>query len=75
MVNVVDASNVDNEEMIAATLEQSSTISPDDIQLNSELVSTTPKDTIADTQSEQTIADALVSSTKEVIFFTKLMTL
>lgn len=71
MTNEGDASNVENGESVAATLEQSAPITADDTQANSETVSTTPKEIIPDTQSESTITDSQVSSTKEVTFSNK----
>lgn len=68
-----EVANVENAEMVGATLAQSTTNKPDDIPVNSEVSkdvaaaeSTTPNESISDTQSGQTIDDSQVSSTKQV---------
>lgn len=71
MTNEGESSNVENDEMVAATLEQSTTIQRDDTQVNSEIDSTTPKETISD-ESEQIMADSQASSTKQVVFFVEI---
>lgn len=65
--------------MVGATLTQSATISPDDVQANREVSKdtdavevTTPKETVPDVQPEQTIAESLVPSAKQVFFRKKL---
>lgn len=68
MINEGDASNIENGETVAATMEQSTIINLDDTQVNREIVSTTPKEVIPNTQTEQTIVDSQVSSTKEVTY-------
>lgn len=67
-----ETSNVENEEMVGATLTQSTSIKPDDTQVIGEIDSTTPKETVSDAPTEQTVADSQVSSTSQVIFLWKI---
>lgn len=61
-----ETSDVEKSEMVGATLTQSTTIKPDETQVNGETVSTTPKETIADAPTEQTVADPQISSSSQV---------
>lgn len=66
-----ETSNVENEEMVGATLTQSTAIKPDDTQVIGEIDSTTPNESVPDTPTEQTVADSQVLSINQVIIFRK----
>lgn len=66
-----ETSDVEKSEMVGATLTQSTTIKPDETQVNGETVSTTPKETIPETPTEQTVAEPQISSTGQVQIYKK----
>lgn len=59
---------MENEEIVGASLTQSTSIQRDDTQVIGEIDSTTNQASIPDTPTEQTVADFQVSSTSQVIF-------
>lgn len=69
VTNESETSNVENEEMVGATLTQSTTIKPDDAEVIGEVASTTPKEPVPDAPTEPTMADSQLPSAKQVIFW------
>lgn len=70
MPNEDDVSNLENEEMLGATLTQTvDTAKSDDVPVKSETVSSTPEETV---QTERTMTDTQVSSAKQVNFYLRM---